>query len=340
MASPFSRRTKIGPKSRVQPRFVGKRRKSTRARSTPAFSRMRLASACWTRELTRMRTTSPGASLRTISPYTKGIGGNFPGQSVTLCGQPIQVAACGSHSAGMRTRLVSEEPVLNAAVRVGAPVAQERPVAADFLDSRQIDLGEHEGLVLGRLGDQDPERVADERVTPEFDSRAPPRAAELLEADTVHRGDPTTVRDRVTALDRFPGIELLLAVLLFLRGVPTDRGGIKQNVRPLQPGEPGTLGIPLIPADQRADRTDLRIECAKTEITRREVELLVVGGVVGDVHLAVDPLHLPVGVDDRGRVVIQTGSPALEQRRNDDDTVLLRDLAERLGRQSGDRLGQ
>src|SRR5207249_3720561 len=120
MASPFSPRTKIGPKSRVQPRFVGKRRKSTRARSTPAFLRMRLACACWTRELTRMRTTSPGASLRTISPYTQEIGGNFPGQSVTLCGQPIQVAACGSHSAGMRTRLVSEEPVLNAAVRVGA----------------------------------------------------------------------------------------------------------------------------------------------------------------------------------------------------------------------------
>src|SRR2546422_4692140 len=174
MASPFSPRTKIGPKSRVQPRFVGKRRKSTRARSPPAFLRMRLTCACWTRELTRMRTTSPGASLRTISPYTQGIGGNFPGQSVTLCGQPIQVAACGSHSAGMRTRLVSEEPVLNAAVRVGAPVAQERPVAADLLDSRQIDLGQHEGLVLGRLGDQDPERVADERVTPEFDSRAPP----------------------------------------------------------------------------------------------------------------------------------------------------------------------
>src|SRR2546426_9231625 len=66
-----------------------------------------------------MRTISPGASLRAISPQTHGMGGNLPGQSVTLCGQPIQVAACGSHSAGMRTRLVSEEPVLNAAVRVG-----------------------------------------------------------------------------------------------------------------------------------------------------------------------------------------------------------------------------
>src|SRR3989441_3868444 len=186
MASPFSPRTKIGPKSRVQPRFVGKRRKSTRARSTPAFLRMRLACACWTRELTRMRTTSPGASLRTISPYTQGIGGNFPGQSVTLYGQPIQVAACGSHSAGMRTRLVSEEPVLNAAVRVGASVAQERPVAADFLDSRQIDLGQHERLVLRCFGDHDPEGIAHKRVTPELDPGA--LAAQPLETAAVHGG--------------------------------------------------------------------------------------------------------------------------------------------------------
>src|SRR6266704_39628 len=30
------------------------------------------------------------------------MGANFPGQSVTSCGQPSQVASCGSHSAGMR----------------------------------------------------------------------------------------------------------------------------------------------------------------------------------------------------------------------------------------------
>jgi len=31
-----------------------------------------------------------------------GIVANFPGQSVTSCGQPSHVAWCGSHSAGMR----------------------------------------------------------------------------------------------------------------------------------------------------------------------------------------------------------------------------------------------
>src|SRR5947208_16236841 len=96
------------------------------------------------------------------------MGGNLPGQSVTLCGQPIQVAACGSHSAGMRTLLISEEPVLNAAVCIGAPVAQERPVAAAFLDPRQIDLRQHECLVLSGLAHHHPRRVTDERMAPEL----------------------------------------------------------------------------------------------------------------------------------------------------------------------------
>src|SRR5438094_9786391 len=149
------------------------------------------------------------------------MGGSLPGQSVTLCGQPIQVAACGSHSAGMRTLLISEEPVLNAAVCIGAPVAQERPVAADFLDPRQIDLRQHECLVLGGLDHHHAERVTDERMAPEFDPGA--FAAQPLESAAVHGGNPAAVRNRMTALDRLPGVELLLAVLLFFRGVPADR---------------------------------------------------------------------------------------------------------------------
>ena len=39
---------------------------------------------------------------RTISANAQGMVGNFPGQSVTSCGQPSQVPSWGSHSAGMR----------------------------------------------------------------------------------------------------------------------------------------------------------------------------------------------------------------------------------------------
>src|SRR5207249_1084395 len=165
-----------------------------------------------------MRTTSPGASLRTISPYTQGMGGNLPGQSVTLCGQPIQVAACGSHSAGMTKPSaisrqladlpadgrrvtadgsIGEKTMLNAAVCIGAPVAQERPVAADFLDPSEIDLRQHECLVLGGLDHHHAERVTDERMAPEFDPGA--FAAQPLESAAVHGGNPAAVRNRMTA---------------------------------------------------------------------------------------------------------------------------------------------
>ncbi len=41
-------------------------------------------------------------SARAISENTQGIAPNFPGQSRALCGHASHVAACGSHSAGMR----------------------------------------------------------------------------------------------------------------------------------------------------------------------------------------------------------------------------------------------
>src|SRR5216117_3947819 len=156
------------------------------------------------------------------------MGGNLPGQSETLCGQPIQVAACGSHSAGMRTLLIGQEPVLNVAVRVDTPVAQKRPAAPYFFDAGEIDLGEHERLVLRGFRDDHAERIAHERVAPEFDPCASPPpppspfTAQPLDADAIHRGDPAAVGDRVAALDRLPGVQLLLAVLLLLRRMPAD----------------------------------------------------------------------------------------------------------------------
>src|SRR5262249_40247347 len=51
--------------------------------------------------LTRIRTISAAAILRTISPYTHRIVSSLVGQSVRLCGQPSHVASCCSHSAGI-----------------------------------------------------------------------------------------------------------------------------------------------------------------------------------------------------------------------------------------------
>src|SRR2546422_530364 len=122
----------------------------------------------------------------------------------------------------MTDDLISQKTMLDAAVRIRTAVPKKRPVATHLLDASQIHLCEHERLVLSRFGDHDPEGIAHKRVTPEFDPCS--LTTELLEADAIHRGNPAAVRDRVTALDRLPGIELLLAVLRFFRRMPADRG--------------------------------------------------------------------------------------------------------------------
>src|SRR6266567_1322826 len=134
--------------------------------------------------------------------------------------------------------------------------------------------------------------------------------------------------------------QLRLAVFLFLGRMPTNGGRVEQNVGALEGGETRAFGIPLVPAHQRANRPDLGIERAKAQIARREVELLVIGGIVGDVHLAVDPLHLAGGVDHGGGVVVEAGRASLEQRRDHYDAVLLRNFSQRFRRRARYRFGQ
>src|SRR5438034_2346192 len=294
-----------------------------RAESTPTRSSTRRAWRSCAAEFTRIRTTSPGTSLRTISPDTHGIGANLPGQSPALCGHPIQVAWCGSHSAGMRKpraagealsaigcqqsastgilltadgwRRIIEEPAAEAFVRIYAPISQERPPPAHLLDAPEVDLPDQDRLpILRRLGDDRPKRIGEERRAPEVDPVSPSRS---LVAHPVHGRDVTAVGDRVASLDRSPGVELLGTVRGLLLGMPADRRGIEQDAGTLQRREACAFGIPLVPAHQRSNPSDPRVERAETQVARGEVELLVIRGIVGDVHLTVDPYHTAVGVD-------------------------------------------
>src|ERR1039457_7110933 len=71
-------------------------------------------------------------------------------------------------------------------------------------------------------------------------------------------------------------------------GMPADGSGVEDGLRAAERSQAGGLGIPLVPADERADRS---IGCRnrfESEVTGREVKLLVVERIVGDVHLAVN----------------------------------------------------
>ncbi len=97
--------TPVGAESRSQTRSVGTMCRRTRSSATPC------ASSAWrarrSARLGRDRGSRPARARRgraTISAYTHGIGPSLPGQSGSWCGQAIQVARCGSHSAGIRRR--------------------------------------------------------------------------------------------------------------------------------------------------------------------------------------------------------------------------------------------
>ena len=159
-------------------------------------------------------------------------------------------------------------------------------------------------------------------ATNEEPQNSRPLIRRAFEAHAIHRGDENAVGDGVGALDGAPGIELRRAEFRLLRGMPADGRGIEKNIRAAQAREARAFGIPLVPADQHADPAVARVEVGEAQIAGREIKLLVVERIVGDVHLAVEAQQRAIGVEHRRRVVIKAGGAALEERSDDDDAQI------------------
>ena len=78
----------------------------------------------------------------------------------------------------------------------------------------------------------------------------------------------------------------------------------------------------------------------EAEVAGGEVELLVVEGVVGDVHLAVDVGDAAVLFDGDGGVVVEAGGAALEEAGDEDDAGFAADAGEDVGGGAGDGFGE
>ena len=127
------------------------------------------------------------------------------------------------------------------------------------------------------------ERVGEERAAPELQAAA----GGAFVADAVDGRDVDAVGDRVRPLDGLPGSTGPRRTRPSRRDAsrsPSDRTGSP----PLEGRQPGGLGIPLVPADERADPGERRVERLEPEVAGGEVVLLVIERVVGDVHLAID----------------------------------------------------
>src|SRR5690242_20666353 len=103
----------------------------------------------------------------------------------------------------------------------------------------------------------------------------------------------------MAALDGSPGVALGDPQGILLGRMPTNGRGVEQDAGPLQSGDSSGFRIPLIPTDQGCDAADGSIASTKPQVARGEIKFLVVGGIVGDMHLAVEARDLAAGVNDR-----------------------------------------
>ena len=78
----------------------------------------------------------------------------------------------------------------------------------------------------------------------------------------------------------------------------------------------------------------------EAQVARGEIELLVVGWIVRDVHLAVFACYAAILLQNDCGVVVQAGSTTLEQRGNDDYAQLFRQVAKEIGGRAWDGLCQ
>ena len=127
---------------------------------------------------------------------------------------------------------------------------------------------------MDAFGEDAAEGVGDEAAAPELDAGAGvwspgpwsstvaglPSAAVSFEFDVavlvayaVDGADEDSVGDGVGALGGLPGVVLGGAELFLFGGVPADGGGEEEDLGSAEGGEAGAFGVPLVPADERAD---------------------------------------------------------------------------------------
>ena len=104
--------------------------------------------------------------------------------------------------------------------------------------------------------------------------------------------------------DGCPCLTLALFLLVRITAFIADGSGIDKHFCSLQSHQPGCLRIPLVPADKHAQPSHTRVDRMKTEVTRCEVELFIVGRIIRDVHLPVLACYATVFFYHYSRVVI------------------------------------
>src|SRR5262249_22485674 len=152
----------------------------------------------------------------------------------------------------------------------------------------EINLGNQDFFFSVRCASDDfPEGIGNER--------APPESKIALAANAIYGNYKDAIQRRMGAHSVCPAArrERLIALQLF---EPADRSRITEDLRTLNSIHTRGFRIPLVVTNQRSDHSLACIHLYVAEIAGREVILLVIIRIVGDVHLAVLSRKLSAGI--------------------------------------------
>src|SRR6202034_3104188 len=128
----------------------------------------------------------------------------------------------------------------------------------------------------------------------------------------------TAVRDGMRSLNCLPRGMLALAEHLFFARMPADCSRIEENLSATESGQTSGFRVPLVPANQHADRRKSSLPGPESQVPGSEIEFLIKERVIRNMHLSILTKAAAVRIDDRSRVMVTPRRPPLEYRRDDD----------------------
>src|SRR3990172_9508135 len=215
------------------------------------------------------------------------------------------------------------------AIGVDAAVSQEVKELPELSDASEIEVRDQHFLLGPGPSQNLSERIGDEALAVERHL--------VLDSDPVHGGDEDAVGDGVRADDRPPGLGGAVPGPVRLGA---DGRRVEEYLGAFKREDPRYFGKPLVPANPDSDDPVAGGKDRIAEVSRGEVELLVILRSVGNVGLAVLPELAAIGVEDDGGIEIDPGPRLFEDGDDEDDSELRRERRHALGGFRGQRFGE
>ena len=99
---------------------------------------------------------------------------------------------------------------------------------------------------------------------------------------------------------------------------PTDCRRVEQDLRARQRQQTGGFRKPLIPTDKYADFADTGINRPETCVSRGEIILFVIAGIIRNVHFTIAARQAAITIENYCSIVVKASSSSFKYRANND----------------------